>query len=315
MKNFALIGAAGFVAPRHMEAIRKSGNRLVAAVDPHDSVGIIDSYFPQSAFFTEIERFDRHLEMLRREGEAKRVDYVSICSPNYLHDAHIRLALRVRAHAICEKPLALTPWNLDALKAIEDESDNRVYNVLQLRVHDDIVRLHSQLRQSPPRDKAQVELSYVTRRGAWYRYSWKGDAEKSGGVAMNVGIHFFDMLMWLFGGPESTKMHLNEADKAAGTIELENARVKWFLSTDEADLPRQCVEKNKPAFRSITIDGREIEFSGGFTDLHNRVYADILNGRGYGIEDARPAVELVHSLRDQPIENSFVDAHPLLKAS
>lgn len=313
MKNFALIGAAGFVAPRHMEAIKRSGNQMVAAVDPHDSVGVIDSYFPESSFFTEIERFDRHLEMLRREGQDRRVDYVSICSPNYLHDAHIRLALRVKADAICEKPLALTPWNLDALKAIEGESNNRVYNILQLRVHDDIVALHSELKHNPLREKAEVELSYVTRRGAWYRYSWKGDAEKSGGVAMNVGIHFFDMLMWLFGGPESAKMHLNEPNRAAGTIELETARVKWFLSTDESDLPKSCVAKGKPAFRSISIDGKEVEFSGGFADLHNRVYADILNGRGYGIEDARPAVELAHTLRTQTVETSLIDAHPLLK--
>lgn len=313
MKNFALIGAAGYIAPRHMEAIHKTGNQLIAATDPSDSVGVIDRYFPNSSFFTEIERFDRHLEMLRRSSDEEGVDYVSICSPNYLHDAHIRLALRVKSHAICEKPLALTPWNLDALKAVEEESDNRIYNILQLRVHDDIIALKKRFTENPPKEKAKVELSYITRRGSWYQYSWKGAPEKSGGPAMNIGIHFFDMLMWLFGDAVDHKMHLMQTDKASGSIELENAHVKWFLSVDGNDLPAGCLESGKPAFRSITIDGEEIEFSGGFTDLHIKVYQDILAGKGYGIDDARASIELVHKLKDAPIEPSFADAHPFLK--
>jgi UDP-N-acetyl-2-amino-2-deoxyglucuronate dehydrogenase len=313
MKNFALIGAAGYIAPRHMEAIHVTGNKLVAAVDPSDSVGIIDRYFPESAFFTEIERFDRHLEKLRHKDESKRVEYVSICSPNYLHDAHIRLALRVKAHAICEKPLALTPWNLDALRSVEEENGCKVYNILQLRVHDDIVKLKKKLQTDPPKEKAEVQLSYVTRRGAWYHYSWKGDHEKSGGPVMNIGIHFFDMLMWLFGAADSSKLHLMRPDKASGTIELEHARVKWFLSVDGNDLPEDYIKSGKTAFRSITINGEELEFSGGFTDLHNRVYQDILDGKGYGIEDARSAIEFVHKLKSAEVEGRLEDAHPFLK--
>ena len=313
MKNFALIGAAGYIAPRHMEAIRSTGNRLIAAVDPHDSVGVIDRYFPDSAFFTEIERFDRHLEKLRRIGDDSQAHYVTICSPNYLHDAHIRLSLRVRAHAICEKPLALAPWNLDGLKAIEDEGSHRVYSVLQLRVDADVVALRKKLSDFPPKDKANVEIAYITPRGSWYQYSWKGSREKSGGVMMNLGIHFFDLVLWLFGPAEHADLHLNDNDRAAGTIELERACVKWFLSTSRDDLPRSCVEEGKTSFRSIAIDGCPLEFSTDFTELHNRVYSDILSGGGYGIDDARPAIDLVHRLQSQPLVVSTDRSHPTLK--
>ncbi|MFC1680673.1 Gfo/Idh/MocA family oxidoreductase [Pseudomonadota bacterium] len=313
MKNFALIGAAGFIAPRHMEAIKATGNRLVAAVDPHDSVGVLDNYFSEAAFFTEIERFDRYLERLRRSDAMQVVEYVSICSPNYLHDAHIRLALRVRAHAICEKPMVLTPKNIDALKFVEHEYDRRVYNVLQLRVHNKAVQLKKKLEAQPLKDKVDVELSYITRRGAWYAYSWKGDPGKSGGIAMNIGIHIFDMLTWLFGAVESATVHLNQPDKMAGFLELEQARVKWFLSVDGNDLPVGMLAEGVSAFRSIIIDGEEIDFTNGVGDLHNRVYQDILSGGGYGVEDARPAVELVHKLNNLDISTRPDHMHPLLR--
>jgi UDP-N-acetyl-2-amino-2-deoxyglucuronate dehydrogenase len=313
MKNFALIGAAGYIAPRHMEAIQKNKCRLVAAMDPSDSVGVLDKYFPDAAFFTEIERFDRHLEKLRLAKSDDKVDYVSICSPNYLHDAHIRLALRVGAHAICEKPLALTPWNLDALSALEQHTGKKIFNVLQLRVHDDIVKLKRQYEESPLKNKIDVELSYITRRGRWYEYSWKGNEEKSGGIAANIGVHFFDMLMWLFGGVESCEMHIKGPTKMGGYIELERARVKWFLSVDGNDLPKGYLEQGKSAYRSITLAGKELEFSGGFTDLHNRVYQSILEGHGYGVQDAKPSIEFVHSLRTVQVTNDLKNAHPTTK--
>ncbi len=297
--NFALIGLAGFVAPRHLKALRETGSRLVAAVDPHDSVGVIDNYFPKARFFTEIERFDRHLEKLRRSNE--RVTHVSICSPNYLHDAHVRLALRVDAHAICEKPLVINPWNLDQLAEIEVESGCRVYTVLQLRLHEAFIAIRR-------RDThAQVELTYITRRGAWYSVSWKGSDEKSGGIAMNIGIHFFDVLIWLFGPLKETTVCLRTPSRMSGTLELENASVRWFLSVAEEDLP-----DGGHAYRSITIDGEEIEFTRGFADLHTRVYEDVLAGGGFGIEDARPAIELVHRIRTANVESPGADAHPLV---
>lgn len=313
MKNFALIGAAGFIAPRHLEAIRATGNRLVAAVDPHDSVGILDNYFSEAAFFTEIERFDRYLERLRHSAATQVVEYVSICSPNYLHDAHIRLALRVRAHAICEKPMVLTPKNIDALKFVEHEYDRRVYNVLQLRVHRKAIQLKRKLEVQSPKDKVDVEVSYITRRGAWYAYSWKGNSGKSGGIAMNIGIHIFDMLIWLFGAVESATVHLNRPDKMAGFLELEQARIKWFLSVDGNDLPVGMLADGVSAFRSIIIDGEEIDFTNGVGDLHKRVYQDILSGGGYGVEDARPAVELVYKLNNLEISTRTDHMHPLLR--
>lgn len=312
MPNFALIGAAGFVAPRHMKAIRDVNGRLVAAVDPNDSVGVLDGYFLGSRFFTEIERFDRHLEKLRRQSDEGRVHYVSICSPNYLHDAHVRLALRVQAHAVCEKPLVINPWNLDALSEIEAESGCRVYTVLQLRLHPSLMSLKMELEGRTHRKRAEVCLTYVTRRGPWYQISWKGSEAKSGGLAMNIGIHFFDMLLWLFGAPLGGRLHLNSPQKMAGVLELEWARVRWYLSVDAEDLPAGYLESGRPAYRSITIDDEELEFSGGFTDLHTRVYQEILSGRGFGIEDARPSIDLVYTIRHGEVHAPSGDAHPFL---
>ena len=313
-KNFALIGAAGYIAPRHMQAIKETGNQLVAAMDPSDSVGVLDRYFNDVDFFTEFERFDRHVEKLRRKDQGKEIHYVSICSPNYLHDAHMRFALRSGADAICEKPLVMNPWNLDALEEIERESGKRIYNILQLRVHQAIIDLKKKFEQSTFKTKANIDLSYITSRGKWYFYSWKGNMEKSGGVATNIGIHFFDMLMWIFGKPQQTELHVNEPKKMAGFIELENANVRWFLSVDKNDLPQQAVTEGKPTFRSITVDGEEIEFSGGFTDLHTVVYQNILNGNGFGLQDARPSIELVHDIRFSEIRSGRSDRfHPFVK--
>ena len=310
MKNFAITGVAGYIAPRHLQAIKETGNELVAAVDPHDSVGILDKYFPDVSFFTEFERFDRHLEKLRRENKEHKVDYLSICSPNNLHDAHIRLALRVGAHAICEKPLVLNPWNLDALQELERESSSRVFNVLQLRVHPALMELKKKLSGEKSNKKHDVVLSYVTSRGLWYYFSWKGMAEKSGGIATNIGIHFFDFLIWLFGNPQTCILHLKDIKKMSGFIELENANVKWFLSTDRNDLPDEAVKKGDSTFRSITVDGQEVQFSDGFTDLHTRVYEETLKGNGFGIEDARPSIILVQKLRTATVVETKDEIHP-----
>ena len=312
-RRFALIGAGGFVAPRHMRAIRDTGNRLVAALDPNDSVGVLDSYSKDIAFFTEFERFDRHVEKLRRQGPDDAIDYVSICSPNYLHDAHIRFALRVHADAICEKPLVLNPWNLDALSDLEQETGRRVYNLLQLRVHPSLQSLKDEVQSKPAADKHDITLSYITSRGRWYFVSWKGDEHKSGGVATNIGVHFFDMLMWIFGSVERSEVHLRDAHRMAGYLELERARVRWFLSVEQGDLPAAAVEAGKPTYRSITVDGDEIEFSEGFTDLHTRVYEDVLAGGGFSMEDARPSIEVVHDLREQPLQTGSRETrHPFL---
>jgi len=313
MTNFALTGIAGYIAPRHLQAIKDTGGRLVAAMDPHDSVGILDSYFPQAAFFTEFERFDRHLELLRRETPEERIDYLSICSPNHLHDAHIRLALRVGASAVCEKPLVLNPWNLDALAELEQEHEGRVYTILQLRVHPKLVELRERLRSAPRRHS--VRLTYVTSRGTWYRYSWKGDDPKSGGVATNIGIHFFDLLIWLFGDVRRSEVHVSEPQRIGGAIELERADVQWFLSTDSRDLPNGVEEGGQPTYRSIAVDGEEIEFSGGFRDLHTRVYEEMIAGRGFGIEDARPSIELVHRIRTAPAVRTGLESHPLAEVT
>ncbi len=313
-KNFALIGAAGYIAPRHMQAIKDTGNRLIAAFDPFDSVGILDRYFDDVDFFTEFERFDRHVELLRRHNRNKKINYISICSPNYLHDAHIRFALRVEANPICEKPLVLNPWNLDALEELEQETGIRIYNILQLRVHQAIIDLKKKIEAQNSGQKHAIDLTYITSRGKWYFYSWKGEMQKSGGVATNIGIHFFDMLMWIFGKAKHSEVHLNDPKKMAGFIELENANVRWFLSLDKNDLPRDIRAKGQPTFRSITIDGEELEFSGGFTDLHTVVYRDILQGGGYGIAEARPSIELVHSIRHAKVvqgEDSTI--HPQLQ--
>ncbi|MGE0787935.1 MAG: Gfo/Idh/MocA family oxidoreductase [Sandaracinaceae bacterium] len=308
-KNFALLGVAGFVAPRHLAAIAQTENRLIAACDPHDAVGVLDQYFLEAKFFTEYERFDRHLEKMRRRSEEERMHYLSICSPNYLHDAHVRLALRLGADAICEKPLVINPWNLDQLAQLEEETGSRVYSVLQLRLSPTLLALRDRVRASSGR--AQVVLTYVTRRGAWYGVSWKGDEAKSGGLPTNIGIHFFDLLLWIFGAASSVEVHEREADRWSGFMALERADVRWMLSTRTADLPAASREKGAAAFRSITIDGEELEFSSGFGELHRRIYEEVLAGRGFGIEDARPSIELVHRIRSlAPTVASTDRAHP-----
>lgn len=301
MKKFALIGAAGYIAPRHMKAIKDTGNVLVAALDKGDSVGIIDSYFPEADFFVEFERFDRHIEKLKYE-ENKYLDYVSICSPNYLHDAHIRFALRSGADAICEKPLVLNPWNIDKLKKVEENTGKKIYNILQLRVHPSIIELRKKVADGPKDKKFEVDLTYLTSRGHWYHTSWKGDLSKSGGIATNIGVHFYDMLSWIFGDVQENIVHIHEKDRAAGYLEFENARVRWFLSINAEYLPKHVKEKGQTTYRSITIDGEELEFSGGFTDLHTMVYQDILDGNGYGLDAARTAIGIVHNIRNsQPV--------------
>ena len=312
MKNFALLGAAGYVAPRHMEAIHATGHRLVAALDPHDSVGILDRYFPNASFFTEIEPFERQLDLWRRSGDDRAVDMVSICSPNYLHDSHCGLALRAGADALCEKPLSVDPARLDVLEELEAETGRTVWTVLQLRVHPALIALREKLQQKGGR--AKVELSYITRRGAWYHTSWKGAPQKSGGVATNIGIHFFDLLMWFFGTPAHHETHLRQDDKMAGFLELERADVRWFLSIDRDDLPEQTVAEGKPAFRSITIDGEELEFSKVFTDLHTTLYERTMAGNGFRIADARPAIELVHGMRQADVVSGGDKRHPKLTA-
>ncbi|MFV0446090.1 MAG: Gfo/Idh/MocA family oxidoreductase [Planctomycetaceae bacterium] len=314
-KNFALIGAAGYIAPRHMQAIKDTGNTLVAAVDPHDNVGRLDSIFPDTRFFTEIERFDRHLEKLRRQGEEQRVHYVTVCTPNYLHDAHTRLALRVRSHAICEKPLVLSPWNLDALEELEHESGCHVYNVLQLRLLPSLLAIKRDLEESTTNQRHDISLTYITRRGRWYDTSWKGSVEKSGGVAMNIGVHFFDLMLWLFGTCEHSELHLHTSRRMAGYMLLEKARVKWFLSTDVEDLPEETRAKGDFAYRSMLLDGQEIEFSRGFKDLHTQVYEEVLAGRGSRISDARPAIQTVYDVNHMDVVNGGQKAHSHLQQS
>ncbi len=295
-KNFALIGVAGYIAPRHLRAIKDTGNKLLASLDPNDSVGLIDSYFPDSPFFVEFERFDRHIDKQRRNGIS--LDYTSICSPNYLHDSHIRFALRSGSHAICEKPLVLNPWNVDALCEIEKEYGKRIYNILQLRLHPSIIALKQKIDQGPKDKIYDIELSYITSRGRWYYISWKGDVHKSGGIATNIGVHFFDMLLWLFGGVKQNIVHQMKDDKAGGYLDLERARVKWFLSLDYNDIPDNVKETGQRTYRSITINGEEMEFSGGFTDLHTESYMHILSGQGFGIYDSKPAIETVYTIRN-----------------
>ena len=312
MTRFALTGAAGYVAPRHMKAIRDTGNELVAALDPKDSVGIIDSYFPRAHFFTEFERFDRHIEKLRRGHEG--VDYVSICSPNYLHDAHARFALRSHAHAICEKPLVLNPWNIEALADMQRETGFSIYTILQLRLVPAVQALKERVEAAPGR-LYDVDLTYLTARGRWYQASWKGDVQKSGGIATNIGVHLFDILGWVFGKVTSSKVHLHGAEVAAGAVEFERARVRWFLSLDERHLPPQVVAAGKRSYRSIRIGGEEIEFSEGFSDLHTRSYEDILRGCGFGLEEARPSVELVHQIRTAQPVGLAGDYHPMCRGA
>jgi len=307
-----MIGAAGYIAPRHMQAIKETGNDLVAALDKFDSVGIIDSHFPNASFFTEFERFDRHISMLKYEKN-RDIDYVSICTPNYLHDAHIRFALRQDADAICEKPLVLNPWNMDALAKIENETGKRIYNILQLRVHPSIIALKKKIDEGPKNKIYDIDLTYLTSRGTWYYTSWKGDISKSGGIATNIGVHFFDMLSWIFGDLKQNIVHINSHDRSSGYLEFEKARVRWFLSINYDVLPEEIKAKGQRTYRSITVEGEELEFSGGFTDLHTVSYQEILNGNGYGLEAPRQAIEIVHAIRNCDPVGLKGNYHPFAK--
>jgi UDP-N-acetyl-2-amino-2-deoxyglucuronate dehydrogenase len=297
MKNFALIGAGGYIAPRHMKAVKDTGNNLLAALDKHDSVGILDSYFPEAEFFVEFERFDRHIEKLKRLGT--HTDYVTVCSPNYLHDAHIRFGLRIGADVICEKPLVLNPWNIDGLMEIEKETGRKISTILQLRLHPAIIALKEKVQKNPPTKKYNIDLRYITSRGHWYHISWKGDPQKSGGIATNIGIHFFDMLIWIFGDVKTNEVHQHTPEIASGGLELERANVNWFLSIDANTLPEDVKQAGKRTFRSLTIDNEAFEFSEGFTELHTRSYEEILKGNGFPVEEARKSIDLVHAIRSK----------------
>lgn len=313
MKNFALIGAAGYIAPKHMKAIKETGNNLVAALDKNDSVGVIDSYFPDADFFTEYERFDRHIDLLKRSGT--QIDYVSITTPNYLHDSHIRFALRNGAHAICEKPLVLNTHNIDALNVVQEETGNKIYNILQLRLHQSIIDLKAKVTTEVAKDPNKVfdvDLTYLTSRGHWFFTSWKGDENKSGGIASNIGVHFYDMLGWIFGEVVSNEVHLKQRDANAGYLEFEHARVRWFLSVNFDYIPEEIKVSGQRTYRSITVDGDEIEFSGGFTDLHTKSYKHILDGSGFGLEEARKSIEIVSNIRNQDVIKNSSDVHPFV---
>jgi len=296
MKNFILIGAAGYIAPRHMKAIKETGNNLIAAYDPYDGVGIMDSHFPQAHFFTEFERFDRHIEKLKRAGI--KIDYVSICSPNYLHDSHIRYGLRIGADVICEKPLVLNPWNVDALIELEQEYNNKVHTILQLRHHEAILELKDKIVNGPADKVYAIDLTYITSRGNWYFTSWKGNEEKSGGIASNIGVHFFDMLQWIFGSMEKVTIDIKTKDTNSGTLKFRQANVNWYLSINAENLPQKAREKGLPTFRTLSIEGEDIEFSKGFTDLHTVSYQKILEGKGYGLTDAKNSIEIVSKIRN-----------------
>ena len=313
MKNFALMGVGGYIAPRHLKAISDTGNRLIAALDPHDLVGLLDQYGLDVSFFTEAERFDRHLEKLRRVSDEERVHYVSVCSPNYLHDAHCRMALRAQADVICEKPLVINPWNLDALEDIEHETGRRINTVLQLRLHPAMIALRDKLQAEVGSQQHDVCLTYITARGRWYQHSWKGDVNKSGGLAVNIGIHLFDLMLWLFGPFGECRVYADSPTRMAGFLEFERARVKWFLSVDSQDLPFETGAGHPSSYRVIQIDGEEIEFTQGFTDLHTRVYERALAGQGFGIEDVRPATELTYAIRQTGVCEIDEMAHPLLR--
>jgi len=309
MKDFAVIGLSGYIAPRHIKAIKDTQSNLLAATDPHDNVGFLDSYYPNASFFTEYERFDRYMDKLQNNSSG--VDFVSVCSPNYLHDAHIKSALRWGADAICEKPLVLNPWNLDTLERLEKETGKRVWNILQLRLHPSIIALKEKIENSPASTIHEVDLTYITARGLWYYASWKGDVSKSGGIATNIGIHFFDMLTWIFGAVKSNTVQLHSHDRAAGVLELEKANVKWFLSINGDTLPKEVKERGQTTYRSITVDKQEIEFSKGFTDLHTESYKQIIAGNGFGIEEARTSINIVHDIRNQKPTGLVGDYHPL----
>ena len=312
--HFAMIGAGGYIAPRHMQAIKETGNHLTAATDPSDSVGILDQYFDEVPFFTEIERFDRHLEKLRiGQMAGKPIDYVTVCSPNYLHDAHIRLGMRLGAHVICEKPLVINPWNLDQLEQLEKEYGKDIYCILQLRLLESLKSLKAQVTSENKTERYAVELSYVTRRGPWYFVSWKGDEAKSGGIVMNIGVHFFDLLIWIFGKVQGVEVHHRSAERCSGSLVLEKADVSWFMSVDKNDLPPECVKKDKPAYRSITVDGKKIEFSSGFTDLHTLSYKEVLEGRGFRVGDCRDSIDLVYKVRTADVVSKKTNQHPFLE--
>ncbi len=311
MKNFALIGVAGYIAPRHMSAIKDTGNNMIAALDPNDSVGIIDSYFPNTSFFTEFERFDRHIDKIRRSGT--NIDFMSICSPNYLHDSQIRFALRSDSDVICEKPLVLNPWNLDGLKEIEQDTGRKVNTILQLRLHPSIIKLQQKVQDENNDKKYDVDLTYITSRGSWYHQSWKGDIKKSGGIATNIGVHFFDMLHFIFGNLQESIVHHNSETMSAGYIEYEKARVRWFLSVDYKKIPDNIKNKGQRTYRSITIDGEELEFSDGFTELHKRSYEEILLGRGFGLKENYASVETVSKIRNASVIGAVGNYHPFLK--
>ncbi len=309
MRSFALIGAAGYIAPRHLRAIKDVGGDLKVALDPNDSVGILDSYFPDTRFFVEFERFDRHVDKLARSGNG--LDYVAICSPNYLHDAHVRFAMRAGADAICEKPLVLNPWNLDALAEMAKRTNRSVSTILQLRLHPAIVALRKLVAAEPSRT-FEIDLTYITSRGRWYQVSWKGDDGKAGGIATNIGVHFFDVLVHVFGGVKKNVQHLRTKERAAGYLELQRAKVRWFLSISPEDLPASR-RPGQTTWRSLTMDGKEIEFSDGFTDLHTESYKEIIAGHGFGIEDVRATIELVSALRNAPTEWTRGERHPSVR--
>ncbi len=311
MKNFALIGVGGYVAVRHLRAIKETNNDLLVALDKFDSVGVMDSYFPDASFFVEFERFDRHVEKLRREGV--NLDYISICTPNYLHDSHIRMSLRSGANAICEKPLVLNPWNIDSLQDIESQYGKKVYTILQLRLHPSILELKEKIEKGPKDKIYDVDLTYLTSRGNWYYTSWKGDLSKSGGIATNIGIHFYDMLSYVFGPVKQNKVHLHIHDRAAGYLEFEKARVRWFLSINYDVLPEEVKKKGQRTYRSITVDGKEIEFSDGFFDLHTKSYSEIINGNGFDLEEARRSIEIVHEIRNKELSPLTGEYHPMAR--
>jgi UDP-N-acetyl-2-amino-2-deoxyglucuronate dehydrogenase len=312
VKNFALIGASGYIAPRHMKAIKETNNQLVAALDPYDGIGVMDSYFPETNFFIEFERFDRFVDKWRR-NTGKKIDYVSICSPNYLHDSHIRFALRSGANAICEKPLVLNPWNIDQLKVIEEETGQEINTVLQLRLHSSIIALKERVERElkdNPNKTYEIDLTYLTSRGKWYFVSWKGDEAKSGGIASNIGVHFYDMLCWIFGDMVESIVHLKTADANAGYLKLKHANVRWFLSVNYEYIPEEIKASGQRTYRSITVDGDEIEFSGGFTDLHTRSYEEILNGNGFGLDEACRSIEIVSDIRHKEVIGLKGEYHP-----
>ncbi|MDY4933348.1 MAG: Gfo/Idh/MocA family oxidoreductase [Candidatus Onthomorpha sp.] len=309
MKNFGIIGVAGYIAPRHLKAIKETGNRLVVALDKSDSVGIMDSYFPQCSFYTEYERFDRFVEKIKHTED--RLDFVSVCTPNYLHDSHIRFGLRAGADVICEKPLVLNPWNIDALQKMEEETGKKVYNILQLRLHPAIIKWKQMVDEGPKDKIYNVDLTYITSRGLWYYTSWKGDVTKSGGVATNIGVHFYDMLSWIFGAVKENIVHIYEHDRAAGLLVFEKARVRYFLSINADTLPKEAVAAGKRTYRKMEMDGKEIEFSDGFTELHTESYKNIFSGKGFGLQDARRCIQIVHDIRNSKPIGLQGDYHPL----